>query len=70
MLIFQEDIVFKGYTCIIPSLGVGNVSQLSTDLIISTLKLRQVATGFHEVNTFLPQKKYKYFLLKNKNVFF
>lgn len=48
MLIFKEDIVFRGYTCIIPSLGVGNVSQLSTDLIISTLKLKQIATGFHE----------------------
>uniref|UniRef100_T1GBQ8 Proteasome assembly chaperone 2 n=1 Tax=Megaselia scalaris TaxID=36166 RepID=T1GBQ8_MEGSC len=48
MLIFKEDIVLNGYTCIVPSLGVGNVSQLSTDLIISTLKLKQVATGFHK----------------------
>lgn len=48
MLIFKEDIGLTGYTCIIPSLGVGNVSQLSTDLIISTLKLNQVATGFHQ----------------------
>ncbi|KAL5292508.1 PSMG2 family protein [Megaselia abdita] len=48
MLIFKEDIVLSGYTCIVPSLGVGNVSQLSTDLIISTLKLKQIASGFHE----------------------
>lgn len=48
MLVFHEDIVLTGFTCIIPSLGVGNVSQLSVDLIISTLKMKQVAVGFHD----------------------
>lgn len=48
MLIFKEDLICRGYTCIVPSLGAGNVSQMSVDLIVATLQLKQVATGFHE----------------------
>ncbi|XP_063041057.1 proteasome assembly chaperone 2 [Engraulis encrasicolus] len=37
---------FKGYTLILPAVSVGNVGQLATDLIISTLQLAKVG-HFH-----------------------
>lgn len=35
------------YTVILPSVGVGNVAQLTTDLLIATLKMEKVATCWH-----------------------
>lgn len=36
-----------GHTVIIPSLGVGNVGQLSVDMLIATMRLTKVATLWH-----------------------
>lgn len=36
-----------GHTVILPSLGVGNVAQLSADLLIATLRLQKCATVWH-----------------------
>lgn len=37
----------SGYKALIPSIGVGNVAQLAVDLIIATLKLERIGTGWH-----------------------
>ncbi|XP_066530770.1 proteasome assembly chaperone 2 [Hoplias malabaricus] len=44
MFVSSEDSTpcFKGYTLILPAVAVGNVGQLSADLIISTLKMVRV----------------------------
>lgn len=44
MINFLEKINFNGYTFILPSVSVGNVGQLATDLLISTLSMRKVGT--------------------------
>lgn len=38
---------FAGHTCLIPSVGVGNVAQLSADLLISTLNMERIGTVWH-----------------------
>ena len=47
MIKFTKNISLANYTVIIPSVGVGNVAQLSSDLLISTLKMEKVATIWH-----------------------
>ncbi|KAJ6634740.1 Proteasome assembly chaperone 2 [Pseudolycoriella hygida] len=37
----------SGYTVLLPSIGVGNVAQLSIDLLISSLKMEKIATVWH-----------------------
>lgn len=43
----KEKQSLSGYTVILPSVGVGNVAQLTTDLLIATLKMDKVATCWH-----------------------
>lgn len=47
MINLQNNVSLAGYTVIFPSVCVGNVAQLSVDLIISTLELRKVASVWH-----------------------
>ncbi|XP_014205566.1 proteasome assembly chaperone 2 [Copidosoma floridanum] len=42
MLKVQEDLKVEGYTLAVPSVSVGNVGQLSVDLLISTLGMCRV----------------------------
>lgn len=44
MINFLEKLNLKGYTFVIPSVCVGNVGQLTTDLMISTLSMRRIGT--------------------------
>lgn len=44
---FKESIDFREHTLIIPSISVGNVGQLTVDLIITTYNLKKVATIWH-----------------------
>lgn len=44
----KEKQSLKGYTVILPSVGVGNVAQLTTDLLIASLKMEKVATCWHQ----------------------
>lgn len=44
---FIKKCDITGYTVILPSLGVGNVAQLSVDLLIATLQMDKVATVWH-----------------------
>ncbi|XP_066152422.1 proteasome assembly chaperone 2 [Euwallacea fornicatus] len=47
LLNFNKNVDLSGYTLIIPSISVGNVPQLTIDLLITTLKLKNVATLWH-----------------------
>ncbi|XP_066254293.1 proteasome assembly chaperone 2 [Euwallacea similis] len=47
LLNFNKDLDLSGYTLLIPSISVGNVPQLTIDLLITTLKLKNVATLWH-----------------------
>lgn len=47
MLSWEKNISLTGYTVIIPSVCVGNVAQLTVDLIISSLELKKVASIWH-----------------------
>lgn len=47
LLNFKEPIDLSDYTLIIPSVSVGNVPQLTVDLLITTLKLKNVAALWH-----------------------
>ena len=42
-----ETIDVTGYTCVLPTVSIGNVGQLSIDLIISTLKCELIGSIFH-----------------------
>ncbi|XP_037041191.1 proteasome assembly chaperone 2 [Bradysia coprophila] len=44
---FNKTCDIAGYTVLLPSIGVGNVAQLSVDLLISTLQMEKVATVWH-----------------------
>lgn len=44
---FKEEISFEGYNLLIPSVSVGNVPQLTIDLIITTLNLKKISTVWH-----------------------
>lgn len=43
----KRDINLSGYTVIIPSVSVGNVGQLTVDLLITSLNLKKVGTIWH-----------------------
>lgn len=47
MLKFTEKVSLKDFTLIIPSTCVGNVSQLTSDLLIENLKMAKVALVWH-----------------------
>lgn len=47
MFNLPDSTTFKGYKLIIPSVCVGNVSQLTCDLLIESLKLDKIAECFH-----------------------
>ncbi|CAO1385395.1 unnamed protein product [Diamesa hyperborea] len=47
MFNFTNKISFNGFKLLIPSVGVGNVAQLSADLFIETLKMKKVAMIWH-----------------------
>lgn len=46
MIKLVQDINLENYTLIFPSVGVGNVGQLSIDLLISNLNLRKIGQIF------------------------
>lgn len=48
MLNLPETTSLKGYRLVIPSTCVGNVSQLTCDLLIESLKMTKIADCFHE----------------------
>ena len=52
MLDLQEGLNVAGYTLILPSVAVGNVGQLSVDLLIATLGLRRAGRIFD--TSFIP----------------
>ncbi|KAL1517231.1 hypothetical protein ABEB36_001023 [Hypothenemus hampei] len=44
---FRKPVNLSGFTLIIPAISVGNVPQLTVDLLITTLKLENVASLWH-----------------------
>lgn len=46
MIKISQDINFENYTLILPSVAVGNVGQLSVDLLISNLNLQRIGQVF------------------------
>lgn len=48
MIRLRENINFNDYTLIIPSVSVGNVGQLTNDLLICALNLKSVGTVYHK----------------------
>jgi proteasome assembly chaperone 2 len=52
MIYLQEKLNLFNYTMILPSVAVGNVAQLSIDLLISTLNLRRIGRIFD--TSFIP----------------
>lgn len=46
MFKLTQDINLENYTLILPSVAVGNVGQLSVDLLISNLNLRKIGQVF------------------------
>lgn len=44
---FTRDTDLTGYTLIIPSVSVGNVGQLTADLLITSFNLQRIATIWH-----------------------
>lgn len=47
MFNFTSDFNLSDYTLIIPSVSVGNIPQLTVDLLITTYKLKKIATIWH-----------------------
>lgn len=47
MINLDANINLAGYTVILPSVCVGNVSQLTVDVIISTLEMQKVGAIWH-----------------------
>lgn len=43
----EDGTNLNGYTVILPSVCVGNVAQLTADLLISTLQMKKVGTFWH-----------------------
>lgn len=48
MIRLKEEISFNDYVLLIPSVSVGNVGQLTNDLIISGLNLKSVGIVYHK----------------------
>lgn len=44
---FSEDVNLEDYTFLLPSVSVGNVPQLTIDLLITTFKLKKISTVWH-----------------------
>lgn len=59
MISWERDISLAGYTVIFPSVCVGNVAQLTVDLIISTLELKKVASIWHVSQVFEHRTGYR-----------
>lgn len=47
MITLTRPVDFTDYTILLPSIAVGNVGQLSVDLIISTRRLKRVGVAWH-----------------------
>ncbi|ENN78399.1 hypothetical protein HUJ04_003995 [Dendroctonus ponderosae] len=47
LLKFKTPIDLAGYTLVVPSVSVGNVPQLTVDLLVMSLKMENVATLWH-----------------------
>ena len=43
-----EDIDLATYCCVLPDVSIGNVAQLSMDLLINTLDCVQIGSMFHK----------------------
>lgn len=52
MITVQDDLDISNYTLVLPSVAVGNVGQLTIDLLISTLGLKKVGHLFN--SSFIP----------------
>ena len=52
MITFKEEVDLKNHTLILPSVAVGNVGQLTVDLLISSLQLRRI--GHFWNSSFIP----------------
>ncbi|XP_043470421.1 proteasome assembly chaperone 2 [Leptopilina heterotoma] len=52
MITFKEEVDLKNHTLILPAVAVGNVGQLTVDLIISSLQLRRI--GLFSNSSFIP----------------
>lgn len=48
MFLLNKKVNFFDYTFIVPSISVGNVGQLTSDLFISTLNLTKLGTAWHK----------------------
>lgn len=48
MINFTENTPLNDYTLLIPSVSVGNVGQLTNDLLISGLNLKSIGTAYHK----------------------
>lgn len=60
---FIEDADLTGYTLVLPSIAVGNVGQLSCDLLISSLGMQKIATVYS--SAFIPVLGYDPYDLKS-----
>lgn len=47
MFKLNKEVTLTGYTLLVPSVSVGNVAQLATDLLIETLKLEKIGLLWH-----------------------
>lgn len=47
LISFKEEVNLEDYICLLPSVSVGNVPQLTVDLCITTFKMKRVATIWH-----------------------
>lgn len=47
MINLTEDLNFDGYTLLIACVSVGNLSQMSADLLINSLKMKRLGTMWH-----------------------
>ncbi|KPJ10798.1 Proteasome assembly chaperone 2 [Papilio machaon] len=63
---FIDESDLSGYSLIIPSVAVGNVGQLACDLIISSLKMKKIATVYSPA--FIPVLGYDPYDLKSKSL--
>lgn len=48
MFKFTKSVKLNGFTLIIPSVSVGNVGQLTVDLMIQNLKMEKIGSIFHD----------------------
>lgn len=56
MIELDKEIDFSEYTALLPSIAVGNVAQLAIDLLIATIEMKRIGSGWHSgiMNIFGP----------------